>query len=64
MILNLTHECDNCATEMHHKIASLDSKNNVIDFPVIFCSQLEWECPKCGLKHFTGDIEVLNEKQL
>ncbi len=65
MRLKFTEECHECETEMALYIVILDEiKNDTIEFPVNHLEQQTWECPKCGLKHYTGDIEILSEKDL
>lgn len=39
-------------------------KNDTIEFPISHLEQQTWECPKCKLEHYTGDIEILIEKDL
>ncbi len=28
------------------------------------CSQVIMECPKCGKKYYTGDVEILDEDEI
>jgi hypothetical protein len=65
MILKFTEDCHECEAEMALEIGLLDDiTNNIIEFPINHLEQQEWECPNCGLKHYTGDIQILSEKDL
>ena len=57
MEIIFTHDCDKCNTEMEHTIL-LVSDNK---FPINFLEQTTLTCPDCGLEHFIGDINILNE---
>ena len=56
----ITHECDDCGTEMEHTFHNLDGENKL---PICFLSQIDFQCPECGLRHGTGDIDVYNERE-
>lgn len=65
MRIKFTEDCHGCGTEMAFEVLLLDEiKNDTIEYPVNLLEQQTWECPKCDLKHFTGDIEILTEKDL
>ena len=59
-IIIITHECDECETEMEYRICDMTGENKIALFSL---SQINFKCPECGLIHGTGDIEVLNENE-
>jgi hypothetical protein len=61
MQITITYDCDECNTEIEFSILNLNGKNKI---PLFSLCQIEFACPKCGLKHYTGDIDVLNENKL
>lgn len=65
MKLRFIEDCHKCDAEMALEIVILDEiENNTIVFPVNHLGQQTWECPKCGLMHYTGDIEILSDDDL
>lgn len=58
------HSCE-CGKEAECRTFDLTQGSGAIrlDF-ALACSQLELECPHCGRKYYTGDIEVLSENEI
>ena len=60
MDIIITHDCDECDAEMTYTILNLDGEAKI---SLLSLSQIDFVCPECGLRHGTGDIEVLNENE-
>ncbi len=58
----LTHECDECDTEMRYRILNLTENDNTLSLSSV--EQIQFVCPECGLEHFTGELQVYNENEM
>ena len=66
--ITFTVDCqnDDCTGTAKHVMLDISSDvTDPIEIDLDFhCSQIELTCDECGLKHFTGDIEIMNEVDL
>lgn len=54
----MTHECEKCETLIKNKILNLSDN----EFSITSFGQTTFVCPKCGLKHFIGDIDIYTDE--
>jgi len=65
-LIKLTTECqgEDCDGTARHGLLDI-SDDDELEIDLDLCiSQIVLACDTCGLKHFTGDIEIMTEDEL
>lgn len=67
-LIKLTTECqgDDCdGTAVHSLLDITHEDGGEVELDIDLCiSQIVLACDTCGLKHYTGDVEILNEDEI